>query len=484
MDPLAILKEYCLAGQLDQVSLEGDRVRFSDKYSFPKAAPTAFRAKDGAGDHYSLAAVAFFIKAITSNNNMGQYVAAAIRSKTGQIDLKDREALRDYLTGKLSHTNHIADVVPTAHFDEPAAKKQRVEEPSEGEAAALKHLFEQEKQLRDRNSLLCAPGANFKPVLEMLDKVLAARKTLDAAAAAKPAAGGSGGKGGGGRAAAAQQQQKAAPAFMKPSGRMEREQDVGAIGADAAVVGQLGYGIGGAAPASRRPAAAAAAGGAPAPAPAPAGGRPGSGGSRPGSGGRPGSASHKAAAGGGAGAGGGGAGGRQRSGPPIILVPNGVTAMVNIFNAKQFLEEGRFVRSDEAAAAAGGVKPAKALEFNRTALRTGPRFPRYQITDKVPKAGHPDWQRVVAVILQGKAWQLKEFPFRGAERGELMETFSNLFGAFLHYSDEKVPDVVQTWKCAKLPLRRTARHLDHTVMLEFYAQLDAFLTGRRCELDF
>lgn len=25
---------------------------------------------------------------------------------------------------------------------------------------------------------------------------------------------------------------------------------------------------------------------------------------------------------------------------------------------------------------------------------------RYQITDKVPKAGHPDWKRVVAVIVQ------------------------------------------------------------------------------------
>lgn len=28
---------------------------------------------------------------------------------------------------------------------------------------------------------------------------------------------------------------------------------------------------------------------------------------------------------------------------------------------------------------------------------------RYQITDKVPKAGHPDWKRVVAVIVMVRA---------------------------------------------------------------------------------
>jgi hypothetical protein len=45
MDPLAILKEFCVGGQLDQVEIEEDRIKFGDKYSFPKQSPTAFRAK-------------------------------------------------------------------------------------------------------------------------------------------------------------------------------------------------------------------------------------------------------------------------------------------------------------------------------------------------------------------------------------------------------------------------------------------------------
>jgi hypothetical protein len=40
--------------------------------------------------------------------------------------------------------------------------------------------------------------------------------------------------------------------------------------------------------------------------------------------------------------------------------------------------------------------------------------------------------------LQGKAWQFKEFPFKGADKGDVRETFTQLFGAYFYYSDEKV----------------------------------------------
>lgn len=49
----------------------------------------------------------------------------------------------------------------------------------------------------------------------------------------------------------------------------------------------------------------------------------------------------------------------------------------------------------------------------------------------------------------------------------------------------QVPEAVQGWKVAKLPLRRDVRHLDDQVVLEFYDKLDAFLTSkRRTDLDY
>lgn len=41
-------------------------------------------------------------------------------------------------------------------------------------------------------------------------------------------------------------------------------------------------------------------------------------------------------------------------------------------------------------------------------------------------------------VEKGKPWQFKEFPFKGADKGDTVETFSNIFGAFFHYKDEKV----------------------------------------------
>eukprot|EP00879_Flechtneria_rotunda_P013823 GHRR01014436.1.p1 GENE.GHRR01014436.1~~GHRR01014436.1.p1 ORF type:complete len:271 (+),score=80.02 GHRR01014436.1:955-1767(+) len=270
---------------------------------------------------------------------------------------------------------------------------------------------------------------------------------------------------------------------MKPSGRMERNDVVGgikAMGGDASLAANLGYGYGIQVEAIKPSTAAAAAG-----SNGPAGQQ----------GARPSSAQQKqkqrsswqdsrAAAAAGKVPGPGGAGGVvKHKDPPIILVPSGVTAMINMHNAKWFLEEGKFVPSEEAMKA-NPIKPTQAVEFTRTALRHGPHHPRYQVTDKVPKPGHPDWKRVVAVIAQGKAWQFKGFPFKGADKGELMETFTHLFGAYFHYNDEPVPENVAGWKVVKLPIRRTARHLDQTVMLDFYSKLDAFLQARRCELNY
>lgn len=39
---------------------------------------------------------------------------------------------------------------------------------------------------------------------------------------------------------------------------------------------------------------------------------------------------------------------------------------------------------------------------------------------------------------QGKPWQFKDFPFKGAAKGDMVDTFSNVFGAFFHYKDEAV----------------------------------------------
>jgi parafibromin len=92
---------------------------------------------------------------------------------------------------------------------------------------------------------------------------------------------------------------------------------------------------------------------------------------------------------------------------PIIIVPAGLSAMINMFNAQSFLESGKYETAAEASARMGGQKPSLVL-VSRTAGKAGPgdAVP-YHVVDKPPEKGSPDWARVVAVITQGVKWQFK-----------------------------------------------------------------------------
>lgn len=53
--------------------------------------------------------------------------------------------------------------------------------------------------------------------------------------------------------------------------------------------------------------------------------------------------------------------------------------------------------------------------------------------------------------LQGKPWQFKEFPFKGADKGDMVDTFSNIFGAYFHYKGDAVGATARgplyAWQC-------------------------------------
>jgi parafibromin len=307
-------------------------------------------------------------------------------------------------------------------------------------AKALRLLAGQERQLRDRNTMLLAPNRAFGRVLQIAEREEADRRRRERereqerqreraerqqqqAARARPseAAAAAGG---------AQQQPSSRPrqdpnAFIKSSGRFEREDAAagtlramaGAVGApgeggaaDAAAAGLLaadvGLGYGGAeeqqraqqqqqqqqrtaAPKppppppggstrARAPAAAAAAAGA---APAPSARAPSS-----------------------------------SAAVPLIIVPAAMSAMLNMWNARQFLEQGQYVPSAEAYKARP-ERGAPVVAFRRSAGRAHPPLPTYHVTDVVPPARSPDWQRVVAVVVQGKPWQFRDWPFKGAAQG-------------------------------------------------------------------
>ena len=64
MESLALLREYSVANQLDEVVVEGDQISFGRHHTFPRNAPTAWkRGGKGAGT-YSLETLVHFVKTL------------------------------------------------------------------------------------------------------------------------------------------------------------------------------------------------------------------------------------------------------------------------------------------------------------------------------------------------------------------------------------------------------------------------------------
>ena len=92
MDPLTVLRQYVMDGQLGNVVTAGDRINFGDKYSFPRNSYTAFR--QAGGDFYQLEALLLFAEVILRDKgNMGEYVqrARAGDNKIQVVNVVDRQ---------------------------------------------------------------------------------------------------------------------------------------------------------------------------------------------------------------------------------------------------------------------------------------------------------------------------------------------------------------------------------------------------------
>ncbi|GLC54602.1 hypothetical protein PLESTB_000884200 [Pleodorina starrii] len=445
MDPLSVLRDFNTSNRLNLVQQVEGNVQFGDRYSFPAATPVYKAAfAQAASAYYSLQDVLFYLK--NRHLKPQEYVMAANQSGVANINIVDRKKVLDVLDGTAaldpslvpSSAAAAAVVAATAPREaaagaEPQAKRQRLAEVDE--ASAMKGLMEQERQLRNRNTMLLAPNKDFRRVLEVLldvKKQVANRKHEVAAAAA--AAGGAGsGKGGAGAAAAGRQQDPRAGAgggSSRPSGRdASSGQPKGMTPGKAAPPPPPGGGgyvpvrkSGSSSAAAPPPPPPSSSSGAAKGAKGPHGAAGGSGSSKDGAaaGAKPGAAAAGArgSSGGGAGGGGGGKGdGSKKGGVPIIIVPSGLTSLINMFNARAFLEEGKYV----------------------------------------PAA-------------------------QGAKEGDLAEAFAKVCGFYVHFADEKVVPPVSDWNVRTIPLHRESRHKDMTAMLQLYKNLDMFLQAKRSTL--
>ena len=164
---------------------------------------------------------------------------------------------------------------------------------------------------------------------------------------------------------------------------------------------------------------------------------------------------------------------------PVILVPPGYGSkvMFNMYNAAKFLESEKLVTWDEL------HKKGRKKQSKMVIKRRYKRAPsvKYLITDQVPTSSS-DWACVVAVFVSGKTWQFKDWPFKGADEGDLVETFQRVRGFYAQYDTETAADVIKTWNVQTLRFQKNVRHGDRAQFEQFWNEVDKHLELNRSSL--
>jgi parafibromin len=162
---------------------------------------------------------------------------------------------------------------------------------------------------------------------------------------------------------------------------------------------------------------------------------------------------------------------RKSTGPPIIIVPAALTTHLTLYNAQDFLEQGVFVSSIDKR----NVQSKKPTSVQIKSFAD--KSTVYEVIDSAQKLKEQDWERVVAVFALGQQWQ-----FKGWKWSEPVELFHHVRGFYLRFDDDGPVDAVKKWNMKVLTINRHKRHLDKTAVVEFWQEIDKYVSHSRPEL--
>ena len=157
---------------------------------------------------------------------------------------------------------------------------------------------------------------------------------------------------------------------------------------------------------------------------------------------------------------------KEEMGKPIIIVPNTMTSPITLVNVEEFLGNGKYVTRQEMLKRSVGMKRQQSVIIKRNiASRLGGGLMEYEIIDnpKTRLAKDRDWDRVVAVIGQGAAWQ-----FKGWKYANPVDIFSKTFGFYIGMEGAPVPKDITSWNVKREVLSRDKRGMDRITFASFW----------------
>ncbi|KAK3730029.1 hypothetical protein QZH41_009535 [Actinostola sp. cb2023] len=142
---------------------------------------------------------------------------------------------------------------------------------------------------------------------------------------------------------------------------------------------------------------------------------------------------------------------KRESRTPIIIVPAGTTSLITLYNVKDLLQDFKYVAPDEKKKSGARrenevlLQRRKELIQNQhadttTTMVTVP----YRVVDSTTRLQPNDWNRVVAVFVQGPTWQFKGWPWLLADSSPV-DIFTRIKAFYLKFDDTKTDANVQKW---------------------------------------
>uniref|UniRef100_A0A3Q3QDU9 Parafibromin n=1 Tax=Monopterus albus TaxID=43700 RepID=A0A3Q3QDU9_MONAL len=178
---------------------------------------------------------------------------------------------------------------------------------------------------------------------------------------------------------------------------------------------------------------------------------------------------------------------KKGSRTPIIIIPAATTSLITMLNAKDLLQDLKFVTSDEKKKQGIQRDNEVLLQRRKDQIQPGGTTLSvtvpYRVIDQPLKLAPQDWDRVVAVFVQGPAWQFKGWPWLLPD-GSPVDIFAKIRAFHLKYDEVKTDPNVQKWDVTVLELSRHRRHLDRPVFLRFWETLDRYMVKHKSHLRF
>jgi len=166
--------------------------------------------------------------------------------------------------------------------------------------------------------------------------------------------------------------------------------------------------------------------------------------------------------------------GKKVSRTPIIIIPAAPKSLITMFNAKEILQDLKYVSTEEKRAT--GTKRENDVLIQRR--KEGGLTVPYRVLDNPGRLTNAEWDRVVAVFVMGQAWQFKGWP----HDGKPVDILSRIAGFHLKEQEATLEKNIANWAVTVIQLSRTKRHLDRAALITFWERLDKHIIKNKPHL--